>query len=492
MRIALGGISHETTTFIDSRTTLADFEHGFGLYRGQEVVERFRGANMCTGGFLAGAEQYGFEPVPLLWTFAYPGGLIERRTYDTLCREFFDRLRDAQKTGPLDGVLLDLHGAMVIEGIDDGDGHFIDSVREVVGRSCPIVVTQDLHGNHTARRVQAADAIVGFDTYPHVDMGERGLEAASIITRILNNEIHPVMALRQLPLFWGASRQVTAHPPMNEVLDRVHEVERRPGVISVTVSTGFPWADVPDVGASLIVVTDGDRMLARAAADELGDWIWSNRERWRQTSVSVRDGLAAGERAGRYPIILADHSDNTGGGAPGDSTEVLRTFLDLKLDDALVLYMVDLGAVEKAHAAGVGRRLRLSLGGKSDPRQGPPVDVEADVAALSDGSFRYDGPMYAGLSGNLGRSAWLRVGGVSVVVVSKREQPLDAAFARSLGIDCPAMRYIAVKSAVHFRSGFEPIAGSIHNVDAAGILVHDFSQLTYQKRRRPLFPLEDV
>jgi microcystin degradation protein MlrC len=490
MRIAIGGVSHETTTFIESRTTLADFEHGFGFYRGSEVVDRFRGANICTGGFLAGAERYGFQPLPLLWTFAYPSGLIERRTYDTLKAEFIERLTAAHRDSPIDGVLLDLHGAMVVEGIDDGDGDFIESVRGAAGRACPIVVTQDLHGNHTSRRVAAADAIVGFDTYPHVDMADRGLEAAEIMVRMLRGEVRPVMALRQLPMFWGISRQVTAHPPMDEVLRRAHEIERRPGVIAVTVATGFPWADVPDVGASVIVVADGERAVARAAADELGDFIWQNRQRWQQPAVTVREALAAGEKEGNYPIILADHTDNTGGGAPGDSTEILRTFLDLQLSDSLLLYLVDLEAVEKAHTAGVGSTLRMLLGGKSDPRQGPPVEVEAEVAALSEGDFRYDGPMYAGLTGNLGRSAWLRIGGVSVVVVSKREQPLDAAFARSLGIDCAAMRYIAVKSAVHFRSGFEQLAGSIHNVDAAGILVHDFSKLPYRKRRRPLFPLE--
>lgn len=490
MRIAIGGISHETTSFIEAQTTLADFEHGFGLYRSHEIIERFRGANMCTGGFLAGAEQYGFEPVPLIWTFAYPGGLIERTTYDSLRKEFLDRLRAARSDAPIDGVLLDIHGAMVVEGIDDGDGDFIESVRAEVGRDCPIVVTQDLHGNHTVRRVAAADAIVGFDTYPHVDMGERGLEAAAIMTRILKRDIHPVMALRQLPMVWGIDRQVTAHPPMDEVIERAHEIEQRPGMVSMTVATGFPWSDVPDVGASVIAVADALPALARSAADELGDWIWQNRERWQRKPISVREALAAGEKNGRYPIVLADHTDNTGGGAPGDSTEVLRTFLDMNLRDALLLYLVDLAAVEKAHAAGVGSHLRVALGGQSDPRQGPPVEVEAAVAALSEGHFRYDGPMYAGLSGNMGRSAWLRIGGVSVVVVSKREQPLDAAFARSLGIDCAAMRYIAVKSAVHFRSGFERLAGSIHNVDAAGILVHDLAKLPYRKRRRPLYPLE--
>jgi microcystin degradation protein MlrC len=486
MRIAVGGVLHETSTFISTPTALRDFETGFGIYRGAEIFERFRGANMCIGGFLDGAEKHGFEPVPVLWGFAYPSGLIERSAYDALKREFLDRL---QQAGPIDGVLLDLHGAMVVEGIEDGDGDFIESVRQAVGGK-PIVVAQDLHGNHTVRRVAAADAIVGYDTYPHVDMGERGREAADIIVRTLRGEIRPKMALRQLPMFWGTRCQVTAHPPMDEVLRRVHELEQRPGMISVTIATGFPWADVPDVGVSVIAVADGDEARARSAADELGDWIWEHRERWHTPPMSVREALAAGEKAGRYPILLADQTDNTGGGAPGDSTEVLRTFLDLGLRDALILYMVDREAIELAKAAGSGGRVSLQLGGKSDPRQGPPVDCEAEVVAITDGKFAYDGPMYAGLTGNMGPSVLLRIGGVSVAVVTKREQPLDPAFARTLGIDCAKMRYIGLKSSVHFRSGFEQLAGSIYNVDAAGILVHDFAQLPYRRRRRPLFPLE--
>ena len=501
MRIALGGVLHETSTFIDTPTTLADFEQGFGIYRGEEIFARFRGANMCIGGFLDGAEQHGFEALPLVWAFAYPSGLIERKAYDALKQEFLDRLRACEaQGGQVDGVLLDLHGAMVVEGIEDGDGDFIASVRKAIGPHRPIVVAQDLHGNHTALRVEAADAIVGYDTYPHVDMGERGREAAEIIVRTLRGEIRPRMALRQLPLFWGTRCQVTAHPPMDEVLRRVHAIEHRPGMISMTIATGFPWADVPDVGVSVIAVADGDESLARQAADELGDWVWQNRQRWQHPLVSVRDALAAGEKAGKYPIILADHTDNTGGGAPGDSTEVLRTFLELGLKDALILYMVDTESIAQAHQAGVGARIRLRLGGKSDPRQGPPVECEAEVVALSDGKFAYDGPMYAGLTGNMGQSAWLRVWdagrgrpdlqGVSVVAVTKREQPLDPAFARTLGIDCAKLRYLGVKSAAHFRSGFEKLAGSIYNVDAAGILVHDFTKLEYRRRRRPLYPLE--
>jgi microcystin degradation protein MlrC len=260
--------------------------------------------------------------------------------------------------------------------------------------------------------------------------------------------------------------------------------------LSASVATGFPWSDVPDVGASVLVVADGDRELAQRAADELGSWIWENRQRWHAPPLSVRDAIIEGERLGRYPILLADHADNTGGGAGGDSTEVLRTFLELGLKDALLLYLVDPAVAKLAHEAGVGARIQVRLGGKSDPRQGPPIETEVEIVQLSDGIFAYDGPMYAGLRGNLGLSAWLDVHGVQVVVVSAREQPFDQAFARSLGIDCHKQRYIALKSAAHFRSGFEAMAGSIFNVDAAAVHTHDFAQLRYVKRTRPVFPVE--
>ena len=496
MRIATGGISHETSTFAPTPTTLRDFETGLGLYRGADIVTRFRGTNNCTGGFIAGADRHGFELVPLLWTFAYPGGLIAQADYDALKREFLDRLAQA---GPVDGVLLDLHGAMVIDGIDDGDGDLIEAVRNAVGPNCPIVATFDLHGNHTQRRVDAASAVIGFDSYPHVDMAERGVEAADLIVRAIRGEVRPVMAFREVPLFWSAACQVTSHPPIDEAFRLVHEIERRPGILSVTLATGFPGADVPQMGATVIVVADGDLTLARATADEIGDWVWQRRDRWHRRPLTVKEALDLGEQTGRFPIMLADMADNTGGGAPGDSTEVLRAFIEHEHlpgrrrvggDDALVLYMVDPDVAAQAHAVGVGNCLRVELGGKSHPVQGPPVPMYVEVVALSDGKFTYDGPMYAGLTGDLGPSAWIRQNNVNVVVVSARMQPLDQAFARALGIDCAAMRFIAVKSAVHFRSGFEKIAGSIHNIDAQALHTHDFSRLVYRRRRRPMFPLE--
>lgn len=487
VRIATGGIIHETSTCVHTRTTLADFEHDRGVIRGPAMLERFRGANVQTGGFIAAADEFGFELEPLLRASAFPGGLIRRQDYDALKAELIERL---QAAGPLDGVLLDLHGAMVVEGIDDGDGDVIAAVREVVGPDVPIAAPQDLHGNHTKRRVEVADALVGYDTFPHVDMADRGREAGEIIARTVRDEIRPTMAIHQLPMFWSTPCQVTSRPPMNEAIQQLHEMERREGVVSMTVATGFPWADVPEAGSSVIAVTDNDQQLARQLADELGAWIWERRRRWYAPPRSVREALAEGERIGRYPIIIADHTDNTGGGSPGDSTEVLRTFLEMNLKDALLLYMVDEEVARQAHAAGVGGRISVRLGGKSSPAQGAPVEGLAEVVALSDGAFAYDGPMFAGLTGSMGTSAWIKMNGVSVVVVCSREQPFDQAFARSLGIDCASMRYICLKSAAHFRAAFEPIAGSIHNVDAAGIHTHDFSQLPATKRTRPMFPVE--
>ena len=488
MRIATGGVLHETSTFAAGQTTVPDFETGIGFARGVELFEKYRGANFCCGGFIDGMAEHGFELIPLLWAFAFPSGLIERAAYDTLKNEFLDGLRRELSRG-IDGVLLDLHGAMVVEGIDDGDGDFMASVREVVGPNCPIVVTTDLHANHAPLRVAAADAIIGYDTYPHIDMAERGREAADLIVRTIRGEVRPVSAVRQLPLFWSAACQVTAHPPIDELFRLIHDAERRPGILSATLSTGFPWADVPDMGASVIVVADGDRQLAQITADEIGNWIWSRRERWHKKPLTVREAIAAGQLAGRFPIMLADMADNTGGGAPGDSTEVLRTFVEQDLADALVLYLVDVDVAKQAHAAGVGARLHVQLGGKSDPIQGLPVPLDVEVVALSDGRFHYDGPMYAGTNGDLGPSAWLRSRGINIVVVSVRMQPLDQAFARSLGIDCSTMKYISVKSAVHFRSGFEQLGGQIFNINAAAIHSHDFASLPY-RRRRPMYPLE--
>jgi microcystin degradation protein MlrC len=319
-------------------------------------------------------------------------------------------------------------------------------------------------------------------------MALRGRECSDVLARILKDGLRPTMALHRIPMIWGMN-QVTAHLPMKEAIDRLHEIEARPGVVCASIHTGFALADVPEMGASVSVVTDGDREEAQRLADELGAWIYDRKEVWQLRMPSAAKALDLADREGRYPVILADREDNTGGGAPGDSTGVLRAFVERDLKDACVLYIVDPEAVERCHAAGAGTTLDLDVGGKSAPEQGAPVRMSAEVVAVSDGRFRYDGPMYEGLEGSMGPSAHIRQRGVHVLLVTEREQPFCTGFSRTLGLDPKQMRYIAVKSAAHFRSGFEPWAAAIHVVSEPCVHRPE-GGLTYRRLGREVYPID--
>ena len=291
------------------------------------------------------------------------------------------------------------------------------------------------------------------------------------------------------------SRRDSRWPSAAQNLRRAAGAEPTPGVLSASAGVGYQWADSPTMGACVIVATDGDPAAAQRHAAELAGWVWGRRADWIAPSVSVPDAIAAGRALGEFPVILADQGDNTGGGAPGDATHVLRHFLGHGFAAALVLYIVDPDAAAAAARAGVGARAALAVGGKSHERLGPPVAMEAEVLAVSDGAFTYDGPMWAGRHESVGPTAWLRQGGVEVVVISRPQQPVDLALCRSLGLDCTTKKWISVKSAGHFRSGFEPIAGgarSIFNVDGETILSHNYQQMAagFSRLGRKVFPVD--
>jgi microcystin degradation protein MlrC len=292
-----------------------------------------------------------------------------------------------------------------------------------------------------------------------------------------------------MPMMWGMN-QVTAHPPMRQVIERLHEIEARPGVVCASVATCFPLADVPCMGASVSVVTDADPALAQSCADELGAWIYERRRDWHEPRRSTAEVLEQAEADGRFPVVLADRDDNPGGGSPGDSTGMLRAFVEAGLRDACVLYIVDPESIAACHEAGAGATLDLQVGAKSSPLQGQPVAMRVQVAAISDGSFAYDGPMYAGLAASMGPSAHVVQDGVHVLLVTDREQPFDTAFARTLGLDPRQMRYVGVKSAAHFRAGFEAWAGAVHLV--AEPSVHSPWAVTFRHLGRQVFPLDEA
>lgn len=482
MRVAVGGIEHESCSFISTPTSREDFRSVPGC-----EFEKLGDANNIIDGLVRGIRETGLEMVPLYWAHAGSGGCCSEETYRTLKEELFEPLRASL---PVDGVLLTLHGSFSVVGLDDADGDILSGVRELVGPKCPIIAVHDLHSNISSARVRSANALIVERTYPHIDMAERGLEAARLMSRLLRGEVRPTMRFRSLPLFWAGTKMITGMPPMSQAIDQLSLLVKDPRVLTASISVGYQWADGPATGASTIVVTDDDGIAAQELADSLARWIWNRRATWQQEVLTPEQALEMGVHAGRYPIILADQADNTGGGAPGDSTEILRMFLNKDFRDAAVLYMVDPKTVTSAWQAGVGATIQVQAGGKSNPLLGPPVPMIAEVLALSDGHFVYDGPMWAGIHENLGRSALLRQGGVSVIFISEKRQPIDLAFARSLGLDCKSLRYISVKSTGHFRSGFGPIAGSIYNVDAIGLLTHEYTRLPFKRLGRSVYPLD--
>lgn len=487
MRIVTGCISHETSTFTPVTTTRESFSARFGDVRGPAILEKFRGTNTPTGGFIDGAESHGFELIPTIFAEAHPSGPAPRSVFEEILQALLDGIAAA---GAIDGVLLELHGAMVAEGIDDGEGHILAAVRQLVGPDTPIIAQLDIHSSISQQMVEMADVLIGRESYPEIDMAARGRECADVLVRILTEGVRPTMALHRLPMIWGMN-QVTAHPPMNAAIAELHRIEAEPGVVCGSIATGFPLADVPDMGSSVYIVTDNDQALAQRYADELAAWIWERRVDWQLAMPSTAEAVATAEAAGRYPAIFADRNDNPGGGSPGDSTGLLRTFIQAGLTDACVLYIVDPEAAAQCHAAGVGATITLDVGAKSTPLQGEPIRMTAEILACSDGHFHFEGPMFAGLTGEMGPSAHICQNGIHVILTSERGQPFDTAFARTLDLDPRQMRYIGIKSAAHFRAAYEPWAGAIYVVSEPSVHSADTGTLSFQRLGRKVYPLDE-
>jgi microcystin degradation protein MlrC len=480
LRVAVGGLSHETNTFTPVATTVGDFT--WWNARGEDLVGLFAGTNSPIGGFLDGAAEHRLEVVPTLHVEALPSGPLGRAEFDELLGRLLAAIEEVL---PVDGVLLDLHGAMAARGVDDCDGEILRRVRELVGGGVRVVAQLDIHANLSELMAEQADLLVGRRTYPEIDMAERGRDCAALIARLCREELDPRVAMRRPPLIWGTA-QATAHGEMAELIGRLDAVLAEPDVLTACVLTGFGWADSPSTGSSIYVATVADKRGAERFADELLAFVLEHRENWYEQLPDTRAAVRAAAAIGQYPVVLADYLDNPGNGSPGDSTGMLRAFLEEGVEDACLLYMVDPASVRRCREAGVGATLRLSIGGRSHPAQGSPVEADATVEALSDGRFIYTN-LYAGLESSMGPSALVRVGGVDVVLVSEREQPFGPEFAESLGLEPSRLRWIGVKSMQHFRAGFEPIAGHVQLVEEPNV---NGPRPPYRRLGRPLYPID--
>lgn len=488
MRFFVGMFSHETNTFSTIPTDRRQFE-ARDLRYGGEIVERYRGTGTTLGGMIAVAEARGVALLPSVAASASPAGRVTRDVYDHVRARLVADLRAA---GRLDGVLLDLHGAMVPEGLDDGEGDLLAAVRAVVGPAVPVAATLDFHANVTEAMVQAATLLVGYKTYPHVDMADRGREAAERLLDVVNGRLRPVAAFRQPALLPPLASQLTARGPMRRLYDLAAAMERDPRVVSISIFAGFPLADIRDAGLGVYVCTDHDPALAAELADRLVATAWEHRREFLHRAPAPAAAVAEALGMDGGPVVLADIADNTGGGAAGDTTEILRELLRVGARPATVACLWDPEAVEACLRAGVGATVTLPVGGKIDPAHGAPVTVTGRVRTLSDGRFMHRGPMFHGLEGRLGPTAVLDVNDVKIILISLRWQTLDPEMIRFVGIDPAAERILVVKSSVHYRAAFEPLARAIVEVDAPGLSSSNLSRFEFKHVRRPIFPLDDL
>jgi microcystin degradation protein MlrC len=505
-RVAVAQIAHETNVFSSVKTDVAAFAAS-GIHLGQDAIEVGRDTNTEVGGFITGAAVQGIELVPLVAVWATPSGLVTAEAIHHLAELLADGLRQARANGPLDGVLLALHGAMVTEIDDDGEGYILQTVRGIVGPDVPVVATLDLHANISVRMVELADVLIGYDTYPHVDMAERAEEATAVLSRLMRREIRPTAALRKPPMLPTSQRMTTGRMPMRALMEQAHRMEEDPRVVNVTVAGGFPLADIHDAGLGIVVTTDDDPDLAEKLANELATEAWSLRD-------GFLGGVASFEHAAELirsldseedvdmpvsgPLVLVDIADNPWTGGPGDSVELLRFLFAHQVDGAAVALIRDPEVVQEAIAAGPGGKIAVDLGGKTDRLHGDPLPVRAHVKLLSDGRYVNDGPMMAGLTVDLGPTALLLceptsgapAPPVEVLVTTRAETPIDLNVFRCHGIEPTRHRVLGLKGKGHFRAAFEPIARRVVLVEGPGITGADLSRLTFRRVRRPIWPLD--
>lgn len=498
-RVYAAQLSHETNVFSSVPTDLAAFDAA-GVARGDEIADRERDTNTAFGGFLRGADAQGFDLWPILSVWATPSGMVTEAAFEALLGEVVRAIHDASVDMGIDGVLLALHGAMVAEHARDADGEILARVRAVIGPDVPIVATLDLHANISPRMIEAADVLIGYDTYPHVDMADRAEEACAVLARLIRGEIEAKAALVKPPMLPTSQRMTTDRDPMRRLLARAHTIERDPRVVNVTVAGGFPPADVPEAGLSIVVTVDGDAGLALAYARELGRLAWDLRNgflggvtTWREAArlLSELDGKPAEPTK---PLVIVDIGDNPWTGGPGDSVELVRFLLERRVAGAAVALVADAESARAAHLSRAGDVVQLTLGGKTDGLHGEPLPCEARVVRCSDGCYVNEGPMMAGLPVNLGPSALLAIGDpeLLVLVTSRAETPIDLNIFRAHGVEPTALRVIGLKGKGHFRAAFEPIASQVVLVEGPGITGADLSRLPFQHIRRPIWPLDDL
>lgn len=479
MRVFSASLATETNTFAPMPTGLASFKDrgcfaagkhpaAMTLFSGPLWAARMRGADKgwtLFEGLVAGAQ---------------PSGTTTRHAYEALRDEL---LGDLRAVLPVDMVLLGLHGAMVADGYDDCEGDLLEQVRQIVGPGVVIGAEIDPHNHLTPAMIRNADLMISFKEYPHTDVLERALELVDLCAAMVGGKIKPVAAMVDCDMVVTVH---TSREPARGFVARMQALEGRDGVLSISLTHGFPWGDVPEMGTKVLVYTDGDQAKAQALARQLADEVIAMRD---GLTVNYPDIDAALDEALAFdgaPVVLADGADNPGGGATGDSTFILRRMRERGIGNAALGPLWDPVAVRIAFDAGVGAKLSMRIGGKIGPLSGDPLDLECTVKAVKKDL------VMTGLAGTptpMGDSALVEADGIAIVLVTQRNQAMGTDLFTQLGCDLAARKVVVVKSAQHFYASFSKVAKHVIYAGAPGAVALNLNQLVYRKARLPKWPI---
>ncbi len=485
-RVGLASLMHESNTFYPVPTTREMFQDTC-LVSGPEVFSHWGEAHHELGGMLESLPALGLETVPLVTATAMPSGPVEEEAYEGILEEILDRISGQS----LDGLLLALHGAMVAQHVRDADGRTAARIRQLVGPDLPIVMTLDLHANVSPLMIESVTAATIYRTYPHLDQRERGREAARILAETIAGRIRPVQSLVKPPLCISILAQGTHQDPMAGLYRRMEDLIGQDGVISASIAPGFAYADVEEMGPAFLVVTDGDRDLARKEALGLARRAWELRDQLTLLGTPIREAVEAAMDTDAGPVTLLDVGDNVGGGSPADGTLILQEVIRTGSGPALVV-LFDPAAVQACVASGVGTEVSLRVGGKSDDLHGPPIPIRGRVRCLHDGAFVEDEPRHGGARfNNQGLTALVETdAGHAIVLTSLRMAPMSLEQVLSLGVKPKPYRILVAKGAIAPVAAYEPVSSRMVYVDTPGITSANPAHFDYRHRPRPLYPFE--
>lgn len=488
MRFLLAQFQQESNSFSPVSGTMEMFKNNC-LITGEEILSYFEGTQTEMGGFIKALREINAEIIPSVAASSVSCGPVK----DDVCEFVFSKIiEDIGKEGGIDCLLLCLHGAMLLESQWDGTGWFLERLRSIIGKDTLIACSLDFHANLTEKMLQNSDILIGYKTYPHIDLVETGYKTAQLAIRTIRGEVKPVMKMSKLPMILKSEASQTDQYPMNAIIKHANEIEEREDIISASVFQVQPWLNVKDTGCSCLVISDGSASKAQSYSAELARHFWEMRHEFRFEPVPVHYAIQkAVENKKSSPVIFADSADGTGSGSPGDSTAILSELLAGNIMLKTYLSVVDPEAVKCAIDTGVGNTGRFLIGGKIDKVHSKPIWVTGKVKTLSDGNFVLKGPQSTGKTCDMGRTAVIKVNEIYIVLMENSVNNWDPSLYRSLGLEPMDARIVVVKSPAAFRAAYADISQEAYIVDTPGVSSANFHRLPFDKITRPMYPFDD-